>query len=557
LCRPTQHKYDTSVATVLGRLMDAVVVDRQSTALECIAYMKEQRAGQATFLPLDALQPAPVSDSLRHAHRGARLATDVLQYDASIEAAVLHACGSALICDTVDVARHLAYERRLDAKTVTLDGTIIHRSGLITGGTAAQGGQHAQAKRWEAATIEKLRRARDRLTEELQDVARERRRLAKDELLDSKVSGLQTRHQIARETVDALSRKIQGVATERVHAETRISAAEPIAAEAAQSLQAKRDLRSQVVSRIRSAAHPIFAEFCARLAIDSIDAFESQLLPATEACDERRLQFTTHLARLDSQRAFESKQLEAVEAHLSQLAQSLQAARDSLSELHAELGNEQRQMDASVAQIETLRSELAALRRKYGDVTDDVQAARLNVEQGQRELDAMTKDLSAKATELERAMADRAAVLRRCKIEDIPLPLQQGSLQALALDTGVVSESQTAEAYLSQLSLGDNSTQASNSMVEIGDEDIVVDYSTLPLQARDGVAATVDQKYTQDLARLVAEIEALNPNPHARERLEAARGRLQEIEAEHNAARQEARDAKTAFQTLRRRRHEL
>ncbi|KAJ2706846.1 Structural maintenance of chromosomes protein 1 [Coemansia sp. IMI 203386] len=557
LCRPTQHKYDTSVATVLGRLMDAVVVDRQSTALECIAYMKEQRAGQATFLPLDALQPAPVSDSLRHAHRGARLATDVLQYDASIEAAVLHACGSALICDTVDVARHLAYERRLDAKTVTLDGTIIHRSGLITGGTAAQGGQHAQAKRWEAATIEKLRRARDRLTEELQDVARERRRLAKDELLDSKVSGLQTRHQIARETVDALSRKIQGVATERVHAETQISAADPIAAEAAQSLQAKRDLRSQVVSRIRSAAQPIFAEFCARLAIDSIDAFESQLLPATEACDERRLQFTTHLARLDSQRAFESKQLEAVEAHLSQLAQSLQAARDSLSELQAELGNEQRQMDASVAQIETLRSELAALRRKYGDVTDDVQAARLNVEQGQRELDAMTKDLSAKATELERAMADRAAVLRRCKIEDIPLPLQQGSLQALALDTGVVSESQTAEAYLSQLSLGDNSTQASNSMVEIGDEDIVVDYSTLPLQARDGVAATVDQKYTQDLARLVAEIEALNPNPHARERLEAARGRLQEIEAEHNAARQEARDAKTAFQTLRRRRHEL
>ncbi|KAJ1813183.1 Structural maintenance of chromosomes protein 1, partial [Coemansia sp. RSA 2599] len=245
LCRPTQHKYDVSVATVLGRLMDAVVVDRQATAMECIAYMKEQRAGQATFLPLDALQPAPVSDSLRHAHRGARLATDVLQYDASIETAVLHACGSALICDTVDVARHLAYERRLDAKAVTLDGTIIHRSGLITGGTAASGGQHAQTKRWEAAAIEKLRRARDRLTEELQDVARERRRLAKDDLLDSKVRGLQTRHQIARETVDALSRKVQGVATERAHAETQLSAAEPIAAEAARELQAKRDLRSQ------------------------------------------------------------------------------------------------------------------------------------------------------------------------------------------------------------------------------------------------------------------------------------------------------------------------
>ncbi|KAJ1842773.1 Structural maintenance of chromosomes protein 1, partial [Coemansia sp. RSA 2703] len=207
LCRPAQHKYDVAVATVLGRLMDAVVVDRQSTALECIAYMKEQRAGQATFLPLDALQPAPVSDALRHAHRGARLATDVLKYDAGIEVAVLHACGGALICDSVEIARHLCYERRLDAKAVALDGTVIHRSGLITGGTAVGGGQRTQTQRWEAAAVENLRRARDRLTEELHDVARERRRLSKDDALASRVSGLQTRHRIARETVDALTRK--------------------------------------------------------------------------------------------------------------------------------------------------------------------------------------------------------------------------------------------------------------------------------------------------------------------------------------------------------------
>ncbi|KAJ1888291.1 Structural maintenance of chromosomes protein 1, partial [Kickxella alabastrina] len=555
LCRPTQHKYDVGVATVLGRLMDAIVVDRQATALECIAYMKEQRAGQATFLPLDALQPAPVGDALRHAHRGARLATDVLQYDPAIEAAVLHACGSALICDTVEVARYIAYERQLDAKSVTLDGTVIHRSGLITGGTAASGGQRVQAQRWEAAAVEGMRRARDRLTEELHEVARERRRLAKDDMLGSRVAGLQTRHQVARETVDALTRKAQGVATERKHAEMQLLAAKPVAAQAAEQLQAARGERNEVSARIHATAQPIFAGFCAHLGISSLDSFEKQLLPATEASDERRLQFTTHLARLDTQRAFERQQLEAVESQLSQLVQALEAAHKSLAALQTELTTEQQQMSDSVAQIETLRAELVELRRKYGDASDGVHSARRSVEQGQRALDAMSKELGARATELERAAADRAAVLRRCKIEDIPLPLRQGSLQALPLEAGVGSETHAAEVYLSQLSLAE-STQASASMADVDDEDIVVDYSSLPSQARSGAAAAVDQKYADDLARLAADIDALNPNPHARERLEAARARLHNIDTEHNAARQDARDAKAEFQTVRRRRHD-
>ncbi|KAJ2382547.1 Structural maintenance of chromosomes protein 1, partial [Coemansia sp. RSA 2603] len=350
---------------------------------------------------------------------------------------------------------------------------------------------------------------------------------------------------------------VQAVATERTHAESQLAAAEPGAAEAVRELQNARDERESVNARVLAAAEPIFADFCAQLGISSLDAFERQLLPATAASDERRLQFTTQLARLDSQRAFERKQLETVEAQYSQLTLSLQSAQEALTSLQSELGAEQQQMAASVTQIELLRTELAALRRKYGDACDDVQAARHGVEQGQRELDAMSREMSAKATDLARAMADRAAVLRRCKIEDIPLPLSRGSLQALPLEAGVGAESQTAEAYLSQLSLGD-STQASASMadVDMDGNDIAVDYTLLPRSVRDGNAVAIEQEYTDTLARLTAEIDALNPNPHARERLEAARVRLREIEAEHNASRQQARDAKTEFQAVRRRRHD-
>ncbi|KAJ1739879.1 Structural maintenance of chromosomes protein 1 [Coemansia sp. RSA 990] len=555
LCQPTQHKYDIGVATVLGRHMDAIVVDQQATAIECISYIKEQRAGQATFLPLDTLQPQSISDGLRHVHRGARLATDVLQYDSSIEAAVMHACGNALICDTLQVARYVCYERKLDAKAVTLDGTVIHRSGLITGGIGSHK-QRSKAQAWEAAAVDNLRKARDRLTEELQEIARERRKLAKDEATTERLAGLQTRHRISREDLDSLSRKLQGLATERRHIETKLEECRPIAEQTATELEAAKEARNQANTRIYAAAEPIFVEFCRQAGVSNLQEFEQQLLPATEAADERRLQFKTQMSRLESQLVFEQQQLEEATAKLDKLLQAQQSTRETLDGLGSELTSKQAEMDGLVAQIEVLRRELAALNTKYSDATEDVHMARHTLDQGQKELDSMNKELRARATEMERALAEKAAVLRKCKIEDIPLPLVRGSLQALPLDVGIgsSSESQLAESYMSQLSIGD--TQSSAMSID-GAEDIVPDYSTLPQADRTDAPVSVDQKYVEEIARLGVEIDSLNPNPHARERLESARARLHEIEVEHNAARQEARDTKASFQAVRKRRHDI
>ncbi|KAJ2797236.1 Structural maintenance of chromosomes protein 1, partial [Coemansia helicoidea] len=357
LCRPTQHRYDVGVATVLGRHMDAIVVDRQATAIECISYIKEQRAGQATFLPLDALQPPAPSDSLRHAHRGARLATDVLQFDPSVEAAVMHACGGALICDSLDVARYVCYERRLDAKAVTLDGSVIHRSGLITGG-AGGGGQRTKAQAWEAAAVDNLRKARDRLAEELQTVARERRKLAKEGALGERIAGLQARHGAAREALEALQRRAQGLATERKHVETQAGESRPGAAQAAAELAQATEARALANARIQAAAQPIFSDFCRRVGVASLEEFENRLLPATAASEERRVRFRTQLARLDSQLAFERQQLDEAAAKFERLQQSHQSAAAALAELQAALAREQAEMAGLVAQIAGLRAEL-------------------------------------------------------------------------------------------------------------------------------------------------------------------------------------------------------
>ena len=116
LCKPTQRKYDTAVSVVLGRNIDAIVVDEEKTAIDCIEYMRNQRAGQATFIPLDTIQVKPINDKFRAFAKGARLAVDVIHYDPAVERAMHHACGNALVCDTMEVARYVCYEKGQEVK---------------------------------------------------------------------------------------------------------------------------------------------------------------------------------------------------------------------------------------------------------------------------------------------------------------------------------------------------------------------------------------------------------------------------------------------------------
>lgn len=56
LCQPTQKKYQIAVTKVLGKNMDAIIVDSEKTGRDCIQYIKEQRGEPETFLPLDYLE---------------------------------------------------------------------------------------------------------------------------------------------------------------------------------------------------------------------------------------------------------------------------------------------------------------------------------------------------------------------------------------------------------------------------------------------------------------------------------------------------------------------
>jgi structural maintenance of chromosome 1 len=108
LCKPTQRKYGLAVNTILGRNLEAIVVDDQHTAIQCIQYLREQRVGTATFLPLNSLVVPTINDRLRNLPRSS-LAVDVIHCDHIYLAVVQYACGNSVVCESLTRARHICY----------------------------------------------------------------------------------------------------------------------------------------------------------------------------------------------------------------------------------------------------------------------------------------------------------------------------------------------------------------------------------------------------------------------------------------------------------------
>ena len=113
MSNPIRKKYNVAITKQLGRYMEAIVVDTEQTARQCIQYLKDQMLEPETFLPLDYIQAKPLKERLRNISnpRGVKLLYDVLQYEPSdIKRAVLFVTNNSLVCETPEDAMKVAYE---------------------------------------------------------------------------------------------------------------------------------------------------------------------------------------------------------------------------------------------------------------------------------------------------------------------------------------------------------------------------------------------------------------------------------------------------------------
>lgn len=432
LCKPIEKRFGVAVSTVLGRNFDAVIVENEKTAIDCIQYLREQRRGQATFIPLDTIQWTAMNSNLKGIHRGSRMAMDCISYDSSLERAVSYVCGNAIVCDDLATAKHICWEKRNDVKAVTLDGSIIHKGGNMTGGQGNKG----DTRRWEDAEVENLRKLKDKLVADLAALPESRRGASEEETLQGELTGLEQRLAYAKEEQKAIDRNLASKETELSHAQEELATVKPKYKGKYGELQKLETRLKELRTAVGEVEDEVFAAFCQRLHYDNIRVYEAQQGSLQQEGAQKKLEFATQKSRLESRISYEQKQLQETKNRIKVLEDRVQQDHDLITELEAEQEATQNELDTFGAELEQLSEELEGQKGEYGRRSDKVAEHRREVQKRSKNVDSTLKAIATLDSERQLNAASRYTLLRRCKLENINLSLEEESagLDQLPID---------------------------------------------------------------------------------------------------------------------------
>ena len=183
-----EKNYEIAIETALGGSIQNIVTDNEQTAKQMIEFLKKNRYGRATFLPLNS-----ISSRGEFNQRGALnepgaigLASGLVTAEKEYDGLIGYLLGRVLVVDHIDHAIAIARKYRHSIRMVTLEGESLSPGGSMTGG-AFKNNSNLLGRRRE---IEELEGKVVALKEELQKIQkvildkRERRNALRDELTE-------------------------------------------------------------------------------------------------------------------------------------------------------------------------------------------------------------------------------------------------------------------------------------------------------------------------------------------------------------------------------------
>ncbi len=152
------ESYETAMTTALAGAVMHIVTSTGEDAVNAINFLKKNRSGRATFVPLTISRKRWVSDDAMLICNNAKgfcgvgemFVSNDEQYDALRNSLL----GNVLIVETIEDANTLAKRLNHSYKIVTLDGDVIHTGGVMSGGRSQQNSNSMMSLRKDKADLE-------------------------------------------------------------------------------------------------------------------------------------------------------------------------------------------------------------------------------------------------------------------------------------------------------------------------------------------------------------------------------------------------------------------
>lgn len=136
-----KKEYELCMEIALGGAISNIITRDENIAKELINYLKINKLGRATFLPLNIIKGNSIelSKDIKNTSGYIGIACELINYKEEFSQIIKHILGRTIICEDMDKALNIAKKLNYRYKIVTLAGEIINAGGALTGGSVYQG----------------------------------------------------------------------------------------------------------------------------------------------------------------------------------------------------------------------------------------------------------------------------------------------------------------------------------------------------------------------------------------------------------------------------------
>ncbi|MGL5676521.1 MAG: chromosome segregation protein SMC [Cellulosilyticaceae bacterium] len=404
------EQYEVAMVTALGGTMQHIVTKSEKDAKAMIQTMKQRGIGKVTFLPLDTIQPYPLTkemEALRQEKGFIGLGSEIITYEPMYKPVVEYLLGRILIVDHVENASHLARKYKYKYKIVTLEGEVFNAGGSLSGGSVKNNKNNMFARSRE---LNQLKDKEDTLTKQL--VA-----------LKQEIGQLQDKHQAVLAEWDRLTQLMMDLQDQEKHVVVEVS-------KATNSLSLTKESQLQLVEeKLRIEEVKEKAEGDRQKLYEEIETLEKDL-----STDEAELKvLETALERLKEENEVHRNHVTEKKIALSQTTQNIAHIKEQISQTEKNIANTKDQHTSIVSRQGELRSDKVKLQEAIvacHKAIEEIEQEIIEAHGKKQTYDATKEQLEQEEASIEESLKHLLEVNERLKEEHFRLIHQQENLQA-------------------------------------------------------------------------------------------------------------------------------
>ena len=134
--------YVQAIDTVLGSSGQFIVVENEQSGRDAINFLKKNKGGRATFLPITSIKPRYVPENSKQKIQNISgyvgIASELVSNDAKVQTIIDNLLGHTIVAETLESANEIARTIQFRNRVVTLEGDVMNAGGSMTGGGGRQ-----------------------------------------------------------------------------------------------------------------------------------------------------------------------------------------------------------------------------------------------------------------------------------------------------------------------------------------------------------------------------------------------------------------------------------